>query len=209
MKHCGCVLKSASGRDATFCAPCCVLFQSHYTLSRVYCVALLSLQVFSTIDAAIDKFKRQPINPETQQALPSHPQAAYQYPVTNAAAYSDTSYPAAAAPAQYTGAPYDASAYAAGQYAAYPQQQYQQAYAPTGSAAAANVPGASQGTGQLEVLVAGADSVSQAAWRAAASSVSHVQILRLRVLSKHRNLFCSFLLCLQVLQVRLAVCLCC
>ncbi|KAL3162429.1 hypothetical protein ABBQ32_010098 [Trebouxia sp. C0010 RCD-2024] len=102
-------------------------------------------KVFSTIDAAIDKFKRQPINPETQQAMPSHNQAAYQYPVaaTNAA-YPDTSYPATAAPAQYTGAPYDASAYA-GQYAAYPQQQYQQPYAPAGSAAVANVPAAVQG----------------------------------------------------------------
>lgn len=102
-------------------------------------------KVFSTLDAAIDKFKRQPINPETQQALPSNHQPAYQYPVTTAdAAYSNPSYPAAAAAAQYTGAPYDASAYAGGQYAAYSQQQYQQPYAPTAAATAANVPAASQ-----------------------------------------------------------------
>ena len=96
--------------------------------------------MFSSIDGAIDKFKKQPVNPEMQQAMPLHPQAAYPYPVAGAtaAAYPDPSYQAAPGGAQYAGAPYDANAYAGGQYAAYPQQ-YQQSYgaaAANGSAAA-------------------------------------------------------------------------
>lgn len=99
------------------------------------------LQVYSTIDGAIDRFKKQPINPEMQQAMPSHPQPAYQYPATGTAAapHPDPAYQAAAAGPQYAGVPYDANAYASGQYAAYPQQ-YQQPYA----AAAANGTAAAQ-----------------------------------------------------------------
>lgn len=96
----------------------------------------LLLQVFSTIDAAIDRFKRQPVNKDMQQAMPSQQQA-YPYSVAGATAgpYSDPSYQAAA---QYAGAPYDASA--AGQYPAYPQQQYQQPYAATAVANGAAAP---------------------------------------------------------------------
>lgn len=109
--------------------------------------SLLS-QVFSTIDAAIDKFKRQPVNPDMQQAVPSQP--AYPYPVAGAAAgaYPAPSYQAAAA--QYAGAPYDASAYAAGQYPAYPQQQYQQPYA---ASASANGAVATQGEHKFSLLL--------------------------------------------------------
>ena len=100
------------------------------------------MQVFPTIDAAIDKFKRSPIPPDAQQAAPSHHQATYQqYPAAGSraapVAYQDphTSYPAAAG-TQYAGTAYDASAYPSGQYGAYPQQQYQQPYAAPAAAAA-------------------------------------------------------------------------
>ena len=89
---------------------------------------LLPVQVYSTIDGAIDRFKKQPVNPEMQQAMPSQHQPAYAYPAA-AASYPDPAYQAAAVGAQYAGVPYDATAYSNGQYAAYPPQQYQQPYA--------------------------------------------------------------------------------
>lgn len=101
------------------------------------------MQVVSTIDAAIDKFKREPIPPE-MQATASHHAAPYQpYPAVGSRAVlgdPQASYPAAAgAAAPHVGAAYTAGAYANGQYGAYPQQQYQQPYSVAATAAA--VPG--------------------------------------------------------------------
>ena len=93
------------------------------------------LQVVSTIDAAIDNFKRNPVPLEMQAGAPQH-QAPYQHPTAGATAvpgaYQDpqTAYPAAAgATAPYAGAAYSAAPYSHGQYGAYPQQPYQQPYA--------------------------------------------------------------------------------
>ncbi len=94
------------------------------------------LQVVSTIDAAIDKFKRNPVPLEMQAGAPQH-QAPYQHHPTAGAtavpgAYQDpqTAYPATAgATAPYAEAVYIAAPYSQGQYGAYPQQPYQQPYA--------------------------------------------------------------------------------
>ena len=93
------------------------------------------LQVVSTIDAAIDKFKRNPVPPEMQAGAPQHQAPYQQFPTAGATAvpgYEDpqAAYPAAAgATAPYAGAAYNAAPYSQGQYGAYPQQPYQQPYA--------------------------------------------------------------------------------
>lgn len=94
------------------------------------------LQVVSTIDAAIDKFKRNPVPLEMQAGAPQHQVPYQQYPTAGSTAvpgaYQDpqTAYPAAAgATAPYAGAAYNAAAYSHGQYGAYSQQPYQQPYA--------------------------------------------------------------------------------
>ncbi len=94
------------------------------------------LQVVSTIDAAIDKFKRNPVPLEMQAGAPQHQAPYQQFPTAGSTAvpgaYQDpqTAYPAAAgATAPYAGAAYNAAPYSHGQYGAYPQQPYQQPYA--------------------------------------------------------------------------------
>ncbi|KAL0039173.1 hypothetical protein WJX77_010168 [Trebouxia sp. C0004] len=102
-------------------------------------------KVVSTIDAAIDKFKRNPVPLEMQAGAPQHHAPYQQYPTAGSTAVSgayqdpQNAYPAAAgATVPYAGAAYNA-AYSHGQYGGYSQQPYQQPYA---AAAAQGVPGA-------------------------------------------------------------------
>ena len=116
------------------------VFSSAAQCNRQVQATACALQVFTSIDGVIDKFKRQPVPPEIAQAAPVHqPDVYQQHPAAAAAAYP-AAQPAAYPAAQYAAPAYNAGAYPNAQYAAYLQQQYQQPYA-----AAANGTHPSQG----------------------------------------------------------------